>query len=681
MSNNQKEKKLYRNYIYSQIAVIAVFVFLIILLYVVSSTAGHIMLITTVLYIAVILIHFLFRRPNVLRELTQFGSNYSQAQKRLLKELRLPYGILGYDGKMLWGNDEFYDIIENERQASLSINNIFDEVRPENFPTDINDTKILAEKNNKFYEIILRKISFDDIDSNDSLIINTDINNSLIGMYVYDITETTRLKRENKEEKMVVGLLYLDNYDEVIGSSDDVRRSLLAALIDRKINKYMQSIDAIIKKLEKDKYIFMFKQKYLLELQNSKFSLLDEVRNVNIGNTLSVTISIGIGVHQSSYQKAYDYALASMDLALGRGGDQAVIKSGERVNYYGGKSIQIEKTTRVKARVKAHALKELIETRDRVIVMGHALQDVDSFGAAIGIYCVAKELNKKAHVVINEVTNSVRPFLSRFINSPDYDDDMFLQNPQALDMVDNNAVLVVVDVNKPKITECEELLSMTNTIVVLDHHRQTGESINNASLSYIEPYASSTCEMVAEILQYIGDGVRLKPAEADAMYAGIMIDTNNFLTKTGVRTFEAAAFLKRNGADVTKIRKAFRSDMDEYRLKAQAMSQTEIFLNNYAITYLPDNDEENPTIVGAQAANELLNIIGVKASFVLSEYNNKIYVSARSIDEVNVQLIMERFGGGGHLSSAGTQFEDMDINEAINKIKDTLQVMQDEGDL
>ena len=295
----------------------------------------------------------------------------------------------------------------------------------------------------------------------------------------------------------------------------------------------MQNIDAIIKKLEKDKYIFIFKQKYLPELQSNKFNLLEEVRNVNIGNTMAVTISMAIGVHQDSYQKAYDYALAAMDLALGRGGDQAVVKSGERVTYYGGKNFQVEKTTRVKARVKAHALKELIESKDKVVVMGHALQDVDSFGASIGIYCIAKELNKKAYVVINEITNSVRPFMNRFVNSPDYEEDMFINNQQAFDIVDFNTVLVVVDVNKPKLTESEELLSMTNTIVVLDHHRQSGEAITNASLSYIEPYASSTCEMVAEILQYINDGISLKPAEADAMYAGIMIDTNNFLNKTG----------------------------------------------------------------------------------------------------------------------------------------------------
>lgn len=687
MGSNQKVKGIVRKYIQSQLFVVGIFVCLTILFYTINDTTGYIMLITTLLYVVIVVAYLLIRKPNAVRELIQFASKYSQSQKKILKELGLAYGILDYDGRMLWGNDEFYDIICNERQAQLSISNIFDEIRIEHLPRDINDVKVKAKKDNKTYKIILRQISFNQegnepVESFDSdVVVGNDTNNSLVAMYIYDITEITKLKQENKDEKMIVGIIYIDNYDEVIGSTDDVRRSLLVALIDRKINKYMENIDAIIKKLEKDKYIFVFKQQYLSKLQKNKFSILEEVRNLNIGNTMAVTMSIGIGVHINSYQNAYDYAAASIDLALGRGGDQAVIKSADRIHYYGGKSAVVASTTRVKARVKAHALKELIETRDNVVVMGHTLQDVDSFGASIGIYCIARELNKRAHIVINEVTNSVRPFKSRFVNSPDYEDDMFIQNPEAFDIVDNNTVLVVVDVNKPSMTESEELLSMTNTIVVLDHHRQSGEAITNASLSYVEPYASSTCEMVAEILQYINDGIRLKPSEADAMYAGIMIDTNNFLTKTGVRTFEAAAFLKRNGADVKKIRKAFRSDMDEYRLKAQAMSRTEIYLDNYAITSLPHNDEENPTIIGAQVADELLNIIGIKASFVLSKYNNKIFVSARSIDEVNVQLIMERLGGGGHLSSAGTQFEDMDIEEATIKIKETIKTMQDNGDL
>ncbi|MDF2872628.1 MAG: phosphoesterase RecJ domain protein, partial [Anaerocolumna sp.] len=322
-----------------------------------------------------------------------------------------------------------------------------------------------------------------------------------------------------------------------------------------------------------------------------------------------------------------------------------------------------------------------VEAKDKVVIMGHAIGDVDSFGAAIGIYRIAKTLNKKAHIVINEVTTSVRPLMTRFINNPDYEDDMFLKSEQAIGIVDNNTLLVVVDVNRPSYTECKELLGLTRTIVILDHHRQTGEAIENAVLSYIEPYASSSCEMVAEILQYIGDGLRIKQVEADAMYAGVMIDTNNFLTKTGVRTFEAAAFLRRNGADVTRIRKAFRSDMDEYKAKAEAISATEVYMEHYALTVCSGTGLSSPTVLAAQVANELLNITNIRASFVFTEFNDKIYLSARSIDEVNVQLIMERLGGGGHMSVAGAQFTGCTLSEAVYNLKTTLSGMKKEGEL
>ena len=364
-----------------------------------------------------------------------------------------------------------------------------------------------------------------------------------------------------------------------------------------------------------------------------------------------------------------------MDLALGRGGDQAVIKNGDNVTYYGGKSVQVEKKTRVKARVKAHALRELMETRDRVLIMGHSIGDVDSFGAAIGIYRIAKTLGKKANIVINEVTTSVRPIINRFLNDADYEDDMFLNSEQALEIVDPNILLVVVDVNRASYTECPELIMQTRTVVVLDHHRQVGDGIERAVLSYIEPYASSTCEMVTEILQYVDDNLKLRQVEADAMYSGIVIDSNNFLTKTGVRTFEAAAFLRRCGADITRVRKIFRSNRLEYKLRAEAVHDMEIYMDHYAITECKAEGVDSPTILGAQVANELLNISDVKASFVLTEYNQKIYISARSIDELNVQLVMEQLGGGGHLSVAGAQLKDVTMEQGKQMVRDVLKQM------
>lgn len=413
---------------------------------------------------------------------------------------------------------------------------------------------------------------------------------------------------------------------------------------------------------------------------NKRFNLLEEVKNVNIGNEMAVTLSIGMGMNGETYIQNYEYARTAIDMALGRGGDQAVVKDGGKIQYYGGKSQQLEKTTRVKARVKAHALRELLETKDRLLIMGHKIGDIDSFGSAIGMYRIATALNKKASIVINEVTSSVRPMMDRFVGNSDYPDDLFLTGDEAAETVDGNTALVVVDVNRPSYTEAPELLKLVKTIVVIDHHRQSSEVISNATLSYVEPYASSACELVAEILQYVADSIRMKSAEADAMYAGIVIDTNNFKSQAGVRTFEAAAFLRRNGADVTRVRKLFRDKMEDYKARAEAVRQAEVFEGSFAISVCPSEGVESPTVVGAQAANELLNIVGIKAAVVMTPYEGKIYLSARSIDEVNVQVMMEKLGGGGHRTIAGAQLSGVTVEEAKEKIKDIIRAMQKKGD-
>ena len=394
-----------------------------------------------------------------------------------------------------------------------------------------------------------------------------------------------------------------------------------------------------------------------------------------------MTLSIGIGMNGESYAQNYEYARTSIDMALGRGGDQAVVKDSDKIQYYGGKAQQMEKTTRVKARVKAHALRELMENKDRLLIMGHRLADIDAFGAAIGIYRIAMSMNKKANIVLNEVTSSVRPMMERFLDNAEYPDDMFLKGPQAAELADAGTMLVVVDVNRPSITDEPSLLRLVRTIVVLDHHRTSNEVIDNAVLSYVEPYASSTCEMVAEVLQYIADGIKVRPAEADAMYAGIVIDTQNFTNQTGVRTFEAAAFLRRSGADITRVRKLFRENMKDYQAKAEAVRAAEVYMDAFAISVCPAEGLDSPTITGAQAANELLEIKGIKASVVLTDYNNTIYFSARSIDEVNVQVMMEKLGGGGHRTIAGAQMQGVSIQEAKDRLKEVIRQMLEEGDV
>lgn len=655
-------------------------------IYVIDKKAGHVMSGFVLAYFLLAGFIFYFRRHQIETDLVRYAMDFAQVQKRLLKEMAIPYALLDVDARLQWGNNEFMDLISGKKVVGRLITDIIPEITKDKLPKAEADEEIRFVLNDRNYRAVLRKIispNFDD-DANWSFYESEkawETRNALIAMFMFDETEIIALQKENKDQKLIVGLLYIDNYDEALESIDEVRRSLLIALVDRKINKYMQAIDAIVKKLEKDKFIFVFQHKYLPILQSTKFSILEEVRNVNIGNEMAVTISIGLGVNADSYITGYDYARAAIDLALGRGGDQAVIKDGDKISYYGGKSIQVEKSTRVKARVKAHAFREFVEGKDKIVVMGHALADVDSFGAAIGVYRIGKTFNKKVHIVVNDITTSLRPMISRFVGHPDYEEDLFLNNEQAKEVVDVNTLLVIVDVNRPSLLECEELLDYARSVIIFDHHRQTNEAIENAALSYIEPYASSTCEMIAEILQYIGGNLKLRPVEADALYAGIMVDTNNFLTKTGVRTFEAAAYLRRNGADVTRLRKIFRSDYSEFKQKADAISSTEIFMDCFAIAICSDTGVESPTVLGAQVANELLNIADIKASFVLTEFNNKIHISARSIDEVNVQLVMERMGGGGHLSVAATQLEDCTIEEAKDMLKNTLETMVKEGDI
>lgn len=654
-------------------------------IYLISKRAGIIMTSYIGVYFILSMGFYLSIRQKTASELVRFAMDYGQVQKRLLKELHLPYAILDIDGKLLWGNDEFMDIIHERKSARRSISNVIPEITVDKLPAREKDETIHITLEARNYMVVLRKVMTPDLDDANWRFMDAEKawsgRNALIAMYLYDETEIIALQKENKEQKLVTGLLYIDNYEEALETIDEVRRSLLVALVDRKINKYMQSIDAIIKKLEKDKYLFILQQKNLPVLQASKFSILEEVRNVNIGNEMSVTISIGLGVNADSLISSYEYARAAIDLALGRGGDQAVVKDREKIFYYGGKSITVEKSTRVKARVKAHAFREFVEAKDKLVIMGHKLGDVDSFGAAIGIYRIARYFNKKAHIIINDITSSLRPIMSTFVGNPDYEEDMFLNNEKALGVVDANTLLVIVDVNRKSYLECSALTDFAKTIVIFDHHRQTNEAIDNAVLSYIEPYASSTSEMVAEIMQYIAGNLKLKPLEADALYAGIMIDTNNFLTKAGVRTFEAAAYLRRCGADVTRIRKYFRTELEDFKTKADAISNMEIYLDHFAISVCASSRSDSPTILGAQVANELLNINNIKASFVLTDYNNVIYISARSIDEVNVQIIMEKLGGGGHLSVAGAQLANTSIEDALEKLKSTLLKMHEEGEL
>ena len=637
----------------------------------------------TIFYFAITLTLYFYNKPIIMNELISFATEYGQIQRKLLRDLDLPYALLDDSGKVIWTNIAFENVVHQPKGYSKSITSLFPTITRDRLPDDsgVDEAQYELEYEGGEYVAKFRKISLKEMAEYSDMIDAEGYNGYLIAVYLFDETALHIALQEVDDQSLTVGMIYLDNYEEALESVEEVRRSLLIALIDRKVNKYIASLDGISKKLEKDKYLVIMRKKAVAQLQESRFDLLEEVKTVNIGNEMAVTISIGIGLDGLTYAQNYEFARTAIDLALGRGGDQAVIKTPESITYYGGKSQQVEKNTRVKARVKAHALREIITGKDRVIVMGHRMPDVDSFGSAVGIYRITQTLGRKAHIVLNETTTSVQPLVELFKNNPEYDEDMIITSQQAIDMAGSNTVLVVVDVNKPSITECPDLLRFCKSVVVLDHHRQSDEVIENAVLSYIEPYASSACEMVAEVLQYIGDDLRLNSMEANSMYAGILVDTNNFMSRTGVRTFEAAAYLRRCGADVTYVRKFLRADIASYRAKAAVISSAEVYRDVFAIARGEHLGIESPTIIGAQASNELLNIEEIEASFVLTEYNGKIYISARSIDEINVQIIMERLGGGGHINTAGAQFPYSDMERAIETLKKTIDIMIEEGDI
>ncbi len=683
MKNTVKLKGRMKSYLQSSLYLGFLLAVVDVLVYMLDYRAGLVVTAFLIFYFAIVLSMMLYNKPVIMNELISFATQYGQIQRRLLRDLELPHALLDDAGKIIWTNIAFERLTHQEKGYRKSISTLFPTITKDILPGQGKDDEIecQVEYENGNFVAKLKKISLKEMAENSDIIEAKGYEGYLIAIYLFDETALQIALKEVDDQSLAVALIYLDNYEEALESVEEVRRSLLIALIDRKVNKYIAALDGICKKLEKDKYLVIMRKEAATHLQESRFDILEDVKTVNIGNEMAVTISIGMGLNGLSYAQNYEFARNAIDIALGRGGDQAVVKIPENVIYYGGKSQQMEKSTRVKARVKAHALREIISVKDEVYVMGHRMGDVDSFGASVGIYRIAEVLDKKAHIVLNDVTSSMQPMVEMFRDNDDYAEDMIINSQLALETVGNNAVLVVVDVNKPSITECPELLKRCKSIVVLDHHRQGTEIIENATLSYIEAYASSACEMVSEILQYISDDLRLRSEEADCMYSGIMIDTNNFMTKTGVRTFEAAAFLRRNGADVTRVRKLFRDDAAEYKAKADAVSQAEIYRRFYAISVCTGEDVASPTVVGAQAANELLNIKGIRASFILTRYNGIIYISARSIDEVNVQVIMERMGGGGHLNIAGAQLENGTIEEGIESIKRTLDAMIAEGEL
>ena len=638
-----------------------------IILIALEPRAGVAMLIFTVIFTVFSATLYIYSRKDLYAGLIEFAQGFGSTESRLLNEMSIASAIVDENGSLLWQNKAFTEAFTEG--VGSNIQSAFPDVSREVLSELSEISLIHSNYSDRRYLIELSPSELSEDDK------------KVIFMTVIDETERVHYKRAYEESRSCEGLIYLDNYDEALASVEEVRRSLLTALVDRRISGYINSLNGIVKKLEKDKYFFFMKEKDVDRMIEDRFSILDEVKTINIGNDMDITLSIGVGKSGKDYNDNYESARAAIEFALGRGGDQAVLKDGEEVVFFGGKTEAKEKHARVKARVKAQALRDLLNTCDKLIVMGHKNADVDSLGACIGFWRIATTFGKKAWICMGKPSRSLSPLYDRFIGNEDYPEDLFIDGDKALELVDRQTVVAVVDVNRPQIIEEPRLLSKAGNITVVDHHRKTAEAIDNAVLTYIEPYASSACEMITEIIQYIGMDVELTSLEADAMYGGITIDTQNFTNQTGVRTFEAAAFLKRAGANTIRVRKMFRDSLNDYKAKADAVDKAEIYREHFAISECDALLADSPTVIGAQAANSLLEIDGIKAAVVMTQVGEQIYVSARSIDDVNVQVMAEKLGGGGHMSVAGAQLKGMTLTEAREKIKEVIDEMISEGDV
>lgn len=666
MKEERKAQEKLRNYLRWPIFPAVLSILMAVLICVANWETGLLVFLLALICGGICLRLYAVSGAEINRAMIGFSAATDSMQARLAENLDLCYALLDRSGAFSYQNTAMTALLAAQHKNPRRLDELFPELNPEELAkiTESADYHLSLGELRLRVRLVREKLG----------------NDKVFALYFYDETALLKLREEEESRRLTAGLLYLDNYEEAMVSVDDVRRPLLTAMIDRKIVRYFDGMQAIMKKLEKDKYFFVIERRYLMELCETQFDILEQVKTVNIGNEMRITLSIGIGDGGATYAQCYDFARQAIDMALGRGGDQAVVKDGENIHYFGGKTNSKEKTTRVKARVKAHAFRELIENKDRLLIMGHKLMDIDSLGAAVGIWRIAATMGKEAHIVSSAVNNAIRPMLARFQNG-DYPEDMFIPEEKALQLLDEGTVLVVVDTNRPSMVEGPRLLDAAKTIVVLDHHRQSQDSIRNAQLSYVETYASSACEMVAEVVQYISDEVKIRAVEADAMYAGIVIDTHNFQNQTGVRTFEAAAFLRRNGADVTRVRKLFREKLDDYRAKSEAIHNAEIYREHFALSFCDAEGLESPTVVGAQAANDLLDVIGVKASIVATTFREKVFLSARAIDEVNVQVMMEKLGGGGHRTIAGAQLANMTQEEAMNQVKQVIDEMLLKGEI
>lgn len=606
------------------------------------------------------------------KEWTKYIQNLSldidETTKKAIMNLPIPLCILEFDGRISWYNNKFYKMTDSSDLLGVNIDSII---------KNLNLRKVLNENKELYTEVTYKDRQYTVVYN---VIKNEQEKNAkyLMMLYWLDKTDYLKLEKEYNEEKNVIMLIQVDGYDEVLKSASEENRSLINLEIEKMLTSLENNTKGALKRTSKDKFILIMNKKELNEIEESKFAILDKIRDINHGNGLPITISMGIGIDGDTVNENFKLANGALDLALGRGGDQAVIKTKDKFAFYGGKSKAVEKTTKVKSRLIGHALREVILGSDQVYIMGHKYPDMDAMGAAVGIYDICKSCNKSANVVLDSSNESIDEFVKR-LESQEYYKNIFISKDDAIRNCNRNTLVVVVDTHRPSYTECQELLGLTKKIVVIDHHRRGVEFINDSVLLFHEIYVSSTCEMVTELVQYMEENVKINKITAEGLLAGISLDTKHFAFKTGVRTFEAASYLRKMGADTVEVKKMFNSDVQDFITKADIIKNSKIIDNRIALAY-SEREIENINVVIAQAADELLSVKGIEASFVIGKKYETAFISARSFGHINVQVLMEKLGGGGHIDIAGAQLEDVSLNEAYKKVYEIIEKYLQEED-
>lgn len=601
-----------------------------------------------------------------LKNLENLNERFDSLTKQAIFDMPFPLVVTDEKAKILWYNTPFINLFNESNVLEGDLENLIGDIDIANILNSEGQRTIPVEVNKRFFNIYTNIVENRSEKGDGKSVL----------FYLVDNTAYQNLKDKYTDEFAIVAKVEVDNFDEAISSAPSEIRPLLIAEIDSTISQYFEEYDALVRKSDEDLYLVVMNFKSLRAIKEKRFDILDDLRDLNKGNSIPITLSIGVSSFGLNFKDAYIESDSSLDLALGRGGDQAVVKVDDNYEFFGGKSKAMEKRNKVKARVIGEALKQLIDRSENVYIMGHKNPDMDAIGAAIGCLRATLNRNKEGFIVLEKSNPSIDNLIDRMKEEEAETYEKLISRETALSNIKHSSLLILVDNHKPSFTECPDLLEKTNQIVVIDHHRRGKEFVDNPVLQYVEPYASSTCELITEMLTYMSNDLNLTHFEADALMSGIVVDTKNFSFQTGVRTFEAASILKRAGANMLKVKALFQDDLDTMVYRAEVIHNTKMIHDNIAVSRF-DKESNNSVLVAAQAADALLDINGIDASFVLTINDGKVHISGRSRGEVvSVQLILEKIGGGGHLNMAGAQLDTTDLDEAekilINAIDEYL---------